>query len=473
MPAIGYSKFLARTCRESYYQFFKEFWPVVAEERFRDNWHVEKLCNELQDISERVFADKPKLYDLAWNCPPGTTKSKVASVLWHPWIWTRMPSARFLSGSYSERISHDLARQSRDCVRNSKYRELFGIELRDDQDTKGYFMNTRGGWRFSTGVGGTATGMHAHFICIDDPIDPLSALSDILADEANTWINETLSDRKVEKWLTPTALIMQRLRQNDPTGHWLEHHKKLRHRCLPAEDNFPIVPAEWRQYYKDGLLDPIRLPQTVLDEALDRGDAYYAGQYGQQPIPRGGLMFKITELSYNTQAPVKWKRGPVRYWDKAISKKKRASWTVGTKMGLDFDDQVWILDVKRGRWGSGEREKIIRSTAQADGRSVRIILEQEPGSGGLESAENSQKALALLGFRVSLDKVTGDKVARADPLSVQVNLRNVVLVNGAWNRDFTSEMEFFPNSTFSDQVDSASGAFASLAKARLRIGAIA
>lgn len=473
MPEISISKFITRQCRESYYTFFREFWPVVVQERYIHNWHIEKLCNDLQDIAERVFANQPKNSDFVWNSPPGSTKSLPASVLWLPWIWTRMPSARFLAGSYSERLALSLSRQSRDCVKSDKYKDLFPeIALRDDEDTKAFFMNTSGGWRFATGVGGSVTGMHAHFICIDDPLNPMGALSDLVLNEANIWINEALADRKIDKMVVPTVMIMQRLHQIDPTGYWIEMGKKFKHRCLPGDDTYPVLPVEWKDKYIDGLLDPVRIPRALLDEKFQSGESYYAGQYGQQPVPRGGAMFKTDLLNFDSHPPQKWKRGPVRYWDKAISLNKKAAWTVGTKMALDFDDRVWILDVVRGRWNSGDRETRLLSTAKHDSKMVRIGMEQEPAASGQESVENSIKRLAMAGYRAVADKVTGDKIARADTLSVQVNLGNVVLVLGPWNKDFIEEMRYFPNSRFKDQIDSASGAYAMIEKRRLRIGAI-
>lgn len=466
------SKFEATACRDSYYTFFRKFWSTVVQERYVHNWHIERLCNDLQDIAEKVFADKPKDSDFVWNSPPGSTKSLPASVLWQPWIWTRMPSARFLSGSYSERLSLNLSRQSRDCVKSQLYQSMFPeIKLRQDEDSKGFFMNTAGGWRFATGTGGSVTGLHAHFICIDDPIDPLGVMSDLVLNQANIWINESLADRKVDKQVVPTVMIMQRLHQIDPTGFWLEMKKKIKHRCLPADTSYPILPASWANHYVNGLLDPLRLPEELLEEKRASGETYYAGQYGQQPVPRGGAMFQVDRLQYESHLPAKWKRGPVRYWDKAISLNKKAAWTVGTKMALDFDDRVWILNVVRGRWNSGDRERQLLTTAQLDGKAVRIGMEQEPAASGKESVENSIKRLAGYGFRAVADKVTGDKIARADTLSVQVNNGNVVLLLGPWNKDFTDEMKYFPNSRYKDQIDSASGAHAMLEKRRLRIGA--
>jgi hypothetical protein len=84
-----------------------------------------------------------------------------------------MPSARIITGSFSERLALDLSRKSRDVVMSEKYHELFPeIELREDQNTKGYFVNTKGGIRYAVGVGGSVIGMHAHFLIPDDPIDP-------------------------------------------------------------------------------------------------------------------------------------------------------------------------------------------------------------------------------------------------------------------------------------------------------------
>ena len=43
---------------------------------------------------------------------------------------------------------------------------------------------------------------------------------------ANKNMDETISTRKVNKAVTPTILIMQRLHQDDPTGHLLKKKGK-------------------------------------------------------------------------------------------------------------------------------------------------------------------------------------------------------------------------------------------------------
>jgi predicted phage terminase large subunit-like protein len=126
----------------------------------------------------------------------------------------------------------------------------------------------------------------------------------------------------------------------------------------------------------------------------------------------------------------------------------------------------WIIeDVKRGQWGSNEREKIIRLTAEADGREVEIWVEQEPGSGGKESAEGTIRNLA--GFVCKAERPTGDKIFRADPFSVQVNNGAFMLLNANWNREYMEELRFFPFSTYKDQTDASSGAFNKLVNKKI------
>lgn len=147
------------------------------------------------------------------------------------------------------------------------------------------------------------------------------------------------------------------------------------------------------------------------------------------------------------------------------------AYTVGVKMALDFEDRYWILDVVRGQWDSGTRDIVIKRTAREEGIGVEIAIEEEPGSGGKQSAFISVQQLA--GFRVKADKVgksDGDKLVRADAFSSQVNVGNVLMVKAAWNETYLKELRFFPNSRFKDQVDASSLAFNRLANRKRTIG---
>ena len=57
---------------------------------------------------------------------------------------------------------------------------------------------------------------------------------------------------------------------------------------------------------------------------------------------------------------------------------------------------------------------------------------------------------------------TGDKITRAEPLASQINVGNVLMLRGGWNKPLTDEMRLFPNGKWDDQVDGLSRAYARL-----------
>ena len=474
---IDLTDVLASVCRDSFYEFVVEFWDTIISENPVFNWHIKYVCQQLQQMAERVFANKPKKHDLIINIAPGSTKSTIVSQMFPAWCWTRMPSARFICGSYAKDVALKDSIKCRDIILSEKYRSTFpGIVLREDENTKGLFTNTQMGFRYSAGSGGAVTGYHAHFIIIDDPINPEEAFSKTDLQKACRWITNTLSSRKVDKNVTTTILIQQRLHQADPTGDWLDRSKGVgvKHICLPGEllrneRNEPLYvnPPELAKYYTDDLFDPVRLSRPVLDEMLkDLGSYGYAGQVLQHPVPLGGGNFEVDRLIMRNDPPVRLVR-IVRSWDKAGTQ-DGGNYTAGVLMGIDRDGIYWVLDVIRGQFGAATRERTIKQTAQLDGSRVEVELEIEGGSGGKESGENTVKNLA--GFKVHITHPTGDKEARAYPFASQVGAGNVCCLLRAWTRDFVEELRYFPRGTYDDQVDAASAAFNRLAKRRKRIG---
>lgn len=173
--------------------------------------------------------------------------------------------------------------------------------------------------------------------------------------------------------------------------------------------------------------------------------------------------FKTKPAAPKEKEGIRW----VRYWDKAGTEDGGA-YSAGALVGLTENGITWIADVVRGQWSARERETTIHETAKSDrrfyGPQLAVWVEQEPGSGGKESAEATIRRLQ--GFDVHADRVTGDKVARAAPLSSQAEAGNVCLVEGEWNKAFLDELHAFPDGKFKDQVDAACGAYNKLAGAK-------
>jgi predicted phage terminase large subunit-like protein len=468
----------ASLCRESYEDFVKEFWDTVVAEPLTWNFHMSVLCGEIQAVLERVFRGLPKQGDEVFNVSPGTSKSLLASVFPTAWAWTRMPSFRSINVSYAFELAQELGLKTRDVVQSDKYKSYFPeIVLREDLNKKSHFANTRGGYRFAVGVDGQVTGRHSHFIVVDDPLDPQQAVSALELEKTNRFLRNTLPSRKVDKRVTPTLLVMQRLCVGDPTDLFLSRGR-CRHVCLPAELTQHVKPKELASYYTDvgdglpPLMDPHRLTRDVLAEAKNEGDFVYAGQYLQQPVPEGGGMFHVAQFRYRDTPPPDQLVEVVRGWDKASS--ATGDFSVGVKMGKTRDGRYVVMDVCRGRWDASKREAMIDRCAERDGFDCLVAVEQDPGAGGQESAESTKKRLTENGYRVRLLRVgksEGDKVARADPFAVRVNNGDVDLVTADWNASYKSEFETFDGKHgHDDQVDASSTAFRALWRGKKRVG---
>lgn len=483
-------KAIRSLCRESFYDFLMEFWGTIIAEEPQMNWHIQYLCDELQRMAERVFRNEPKEYDLVINIAPGSTKSTIVSQAFPAWTWTRMPSCRHICASYAYQLAIKDSVRCRDIVQSALYQRVFPeIQLREDENMKGLFVNTLMGSRLSVGVRGQVTGYHGHFLMVDDPLNPEESYSEAELFKTNRWMETTLPSRRINKSVTPMILVQQRLHQADPSGEKLAKGGAVKHICLPAELTDAVSPPEVRKFYHEGLFDPIRLPRSVLDQMRSElGEYGYASQFLQDPVPLGGGMFKIGCLKMEKECPRMVRL--IRSWDKAGTKDGGA-YSCGVLLGMDRQKEVWILDVVRGQWGATERERVILKTAQNDAKGkmecgtrvyqagvgsggeiwVEVILEKEGGSGGKESAEGTIKRLK--GFHVTAYHPTGSKEARAYQFASQVGVQdNIHVLQREWTRPLLEEFRFFPHSKYKDQVDAASAGYNKLAKKPRRVGAL-
>lgn len=442
----------AEMCRRSFYYFLTEFWDVVIPEAPIFNWHIKYLCDELQYLNSFVVARKPKPYDLIINISPGSTKSTIASQMYNAWVWTVDPTQRFISTSYSHYLALGQSIKTRDIVLSDKYRAYFPeIALKPDQSGKSDFWNTQGGQRFTTSTGGTITGIHAHQIVIDDPINPKQSVSEVERNSANNFVTSTLSSRKVDKEITPTILIMQRLHEDDPTGVLLSKNKKVKHINLPAEDNGNIKPSELSEFYKDGLMDPIRLSRAVLNEAkIDLGSYGYAGQYDQDPSPQGGGLIKkdwFDIIDWRQEyASLEWNFVA----DTAYTAKEEND-PSGYLSFAKFNNDFIIRFAQTERLEFPELCKALPSFAYLHGYTNRSVVEIEPKASG-KSLVQTLRRETNLNVKEGVPPST-DKVSRVKDTSPVMESRRVKLIRGHWNQEFLDQLSMFPNAKHDEYVD--------------------
>lgn len=499
----------AELCLLDFETFVKVFWDEVpGTEPLVWNWHMAVICEELQEVAEGVINNRPRKHHLIINISPGTSKSTLVSILFPAWLWARMPRCRILTGSHADELVRDLSGKARDVIKSERYQAYFPqVRIRADRDAQERYATEEGGERRTCTVSGKSPmGLHAHFQIIDDPIDPKKAVSEVELQNAKDFFDSVIMTRSVNKEVSVLILIMQRLHEEDPTGHMLKKAKRegadpVRWIKLPAE--LPkgedgawlesiVQPQELtRRYYEynedakcypDGLMDPVRLTRKQLKARQADGLYSYSGQFLQWPVPLGGGMFKRIYFNQRVKAaPYHCLR--ILYVDRASTaaeKNKDSCRTALVLLAMSPDKRFFVEWALAGQWEPYERNQILLSVAQkfrsryGPRNEPAIWIEREGGASGVDAFQGI--AAVLFGFNVREHNITGlgNKEARADPLSAQMAAGNFWVVDNGeslpgsesksdWDiEEYIHEFELFPKGKWKDLVDATSGALAVL-----------
>lgn len=390
--------------------------------------------------------------------PPRHTKSELVSRLFSAYYLLRNPHHFVGINSYAADLAFTLSRAARQNF------VTCGGEIRDDAAAIKHWETKQGGGMWAAGVGGPITGKGFHLGIIDDPLkNAEEANSEVIREKHKEWYRSTFYTRAEPG--AAIILIQTRWNEDDLAG-WLlaeeESEEDSPERwhivCFPAiaDDlqSFPdtcTVEEEFRE--KGRPLCPERYDEDALRRIRAKGERNFEALYQQRPSAKEGYFFKVANLEIVDAVPADGRSA--RGWDKAATPGD-GDYTAGVKM-LSKDGMFYITDVVRGQWDTATRDKTIRQTAVLDGIPCKQIGEQEPGSGGKESAQNFLRLLA--GYGVSTVQSTANKEERADPFSSQVNAGNVKLLAGPWNKAYIEELRQFPFGSHDDQVDGSSLAF--------------
>jgi hypothetical protein len=444
-----------QACRSRFFEFVRSFWDVIIKEEPVYNWHIEYLCDELQELTKYIVAREAKPYDVIINIPPGTSKSTIVTIMWPAWIWTQDASIRIITNSYSSDLSIEHATKSRDIITSDKYRNLFPeVMLRRDKSGKESYENTVTGARYATSTGGTITGKHAHLIINDDPQNPKQADSEALREQANEH-TKTLSSRKVNKKNTPTVTIMQRLHTDDVTGYLLSKKAdKIRHICLPAEVTGNVQPEELIERYEDGLLDPVRLDRDMLAEAaVDLGSVKYAGQFDQSPTVAGGNIIKeewFGKISRMDFERIRNKEPIVFFADTAYTS-KAGNDPSGIIATCYIGNTLYITKAQKVLMKFPDLVRFIPLFTVSNGYGSSSSIRIEPKANGLSVIDQMREITKLNVTKTPTP--TESKDTRLNAASPRVECGRVVLVIDSWNDEFVGEVCGFPNKPHDEYVD--------------------
>ena len=403
------------------------------------------------------------------NLPPRHSKSELFSRTLPGAYLARYPDRSVILCSYGAELAQDLSQDARD-----RY-VLSGRALRDDTRAARNWMTAEGGRMVAAGVRGPITGRGAHLAVIDDFYrDDEQASSPTVRRKTERWYDAVLSTR-----LEPDAavvIVATRWHPDDLVG-WLMGKEEEEAPEGWTVLSLPAISEEGAQEFPEAVtvvgdfrdepglaLCPERMPIERLEHIRQRSlPFFWSALWQNRPTAEAGDLFQrawFDAAIYVDPVEVPRDAERVRSWDKAGTI-GGGDWTVGVLFARASDGTYYVENVIRGQWGDFDRERIIRETAIADNRRyktagrrapVSIIFEQEPGSGGKQSA--AMTARTLEGFQFYIEKPVTNKVARARPLASYFKAGQVRLVRADWNRAYVEELVAFRDkNSQADQVD--------------------
>lgn len=410
--------------------------------------HHKLICEALM----RVF--RGECTRLIINIPPRYSKTEIAIVNFVAWCFGQVPDCEFIHASYSSTLAVNNSSNIRSLIQHESYQEIFpNVTL--DSEAKNHWTTSQGGVFYATGAGGTITGFGAGkqrvgfggAILIDDPHKADEARSEVMRQNVIDWFQNTVESRKNDPKNTPIIVIMQRLHESDLAGWLIEggNGEEWEVLSLPAIKDDGT--ALWPEKHSIEQL-----------KQMERAAPYmFAGQYMQRPAPLDGGVFKPSKIEIIEDVPTnvtKWVRG----WD--LGATVGGDPTAGVKLGLCSDNSLVIADLAHGDLGPDERDLMIKNSAISDSRKVTVSIPQDPGQAG--KTQILYLTRMLQGFKVKTSPESGDKITRAEPFAAQVNVGNVKMVKGLWNKIILDEMQLFPNGKHDDTIDACSRAYGEL-----------
>jgi len=471
---------LCRSSLRAFVRFAFNETPMNAGVKFENNWHIDCICEHLEAMNDG------QINKLIINVPPRSLKSYTCSQALPAWLLGNTPTEKIMNVSSGHSIIEQNALGCKAIMQSDFYKGCFPGVTIGGLDRITDFGTNEGGSFYADSLGGVIMGKGANWIIIDDPLKVDDATSDAIRDATNEKIRSTVLNRFNDRRIGKLLMIMQRLHEDDPAGHLLGINKDIVHLKLPAETKTHIhISLErhgktltWDMEEGD-LLFPARLSREILDEIQmsEMSPYVYAGQMLQEPVPIGGGEFKadwfvnhyyesgfLKPAGMNIAILCDASGGE----DTNRKKKKNSDYTAFVVVGLNSDNNYYLLDIIRDRFNPTERIDSLftlhRKWNSLTGKSPKVGYEKY----GLMSdthyikqkmrTENYMFPLVELGGKMSKE----DRIRRLIPdlqngrwyfptdlLYVDIEGRQYDLVSELINK----EMATFPRGRYDDMLD--------------------
>ena len=289
--------------------YVRVMWPVLEPARpLVRGWVLDVICEHLEAVTSG------QIRRLLVNVPPGTSKSLLTSVFWPSWEWgpRNNPSMRYIKAAYAEHLTIRDNRKAMTLIRSQPYQEMWGerFQMDESQQAKTKFDNLQTGWMLATSVGGMGTGERGDRFIIDDPHSVGQADSEAKRREALQWFTEVVPTRVNDPDKSAMLCIMQRVHEDDISGHILANDLGWENLCIPMhyDSNHPTRSRTALNFKDPRTIDgelmwPERFSAEYLEKDLLPSLRSWGGEYACTPAESPVLMSDLSMRPIGTIVP--------------------------------------------------------------------------------------------------------------------------------------------------------------------------
>ena len=432
--------------------------PDDPDDVSRSQYDVQRFHEVAAAALEEVAAGR--MLRLIISMPPRHGKTEIASKRFIPFFAGRCPGKSVIFGTYNDKFSQDVGRAVRDVILHPATRQAFpDLALKDDSQASDRLETTSGGVLAFVGRGGTTTGRGADLFVIDDPFkDSAEADSPTIRESAWTWFNRVAGTRLMTD-KGAIIIIGTRWHPDDIIGRLTD----------PSSDFYdPDEAAEWRIIDLPALareddplgrkpgeaLWPARFGAAFLNSIRRRDPRGFSALYQGRPNPEGGTFFHEKWLTTYRREELPQNLRIYAASDHAVSLTKGSDKTCLLPVGIDEDDNIWVLpDVI---WRNMNAEQTVEAMLQ-------IIRQRKPLYWWAERSHISKsigpflrKRMLETGLFCTIIEVTpiSDKQTRAQSIQGRMSTGKVRWPSFApWWMAARDELLRFPHDKHDDLVD--------------------
>jgi hypothetical protein len=463
------------------------YFVTSFDDKYTPGWLHQDIGRRLEKFLKQVeLRESPRLI---LSVPPRHGKSRLASDMFPSWILGQHPEWEVIQAGHSLDLPVQFSRNIRDRLKDPEYQAIFPkARLRTDSQGVESWKTTSGGSYTAAGVGVGILGKGFHVGIVDDPIkDAEAASSEVIRENTWAWYQSVFRTRAAPG--AGIVVIQQRWHDADLVGkllstqeamlkagvpeHEIERWEVVEYPAIANDDEHLLSTGEiWRGELLEGeenarllrakgeALHPERYPLSeLLKIKHTQTTQMWSAMFQQNPTPDDGDFFKRGDIQHRHLPPDR--RVMCRTFmtaDYAIRKKQKNDFTVLGVFALDADDNLYLVDMRRGRWGTFEIAQQVVSLVK---KYSPEVYAGEQGQIHYAVWPVVKKMLDKERLTVSVDETlvpTVDKEVRARPLQARTQHKRFFMSYDGLSPpheyiETEKELLRFPNGTFDDTVD--------------------